>query len=155
MEIIVDPISGGSFTIYVSRYLTIMSLKLELQRILGLPIAHQVLIFDQLELDDSRTLWECNIKPGSHIQLLVAMKGGPVHAKRITVPKTLDTKDDCSDAGGVYVDSEELEYLDRLTILLIDGDNFNVIHLESEPTESGWELSALPVISYTYLFFKI
>ena len=133
MEIIVEPVSGEAFIVTVNRYLTVFSLKLKLQRLLGLPISQMILVHNHRELGDDNTLFEYGIITGSRIQLLVAMKGGPVHAKRITLLNSQDSS---------AQDSEE-DYYNRLTILLVDGDNLNVIQMGADSSE--WEANVIAV----------
>ena len=130
-----EPVSGEAFIVTVNRYLTVFSFKLKLQRLLGLPISQMILVHNHRELGDDYTLFEYGIITGSRIQLLVAMKGGPVHAKRVTL---LNSQEDSS-----AQDSEE-DYYNRLTILLVDGDNLNVIQMGADSSE--WEANRIAVI---------
>ncbi|KAI6650524.1 AN1-type zinc finger protein 4 [Oopsacas minuta] len=111
MEIIVEPVSGEPFIITVNRFLTVFSLKLKLQRLLGLPISQMILVHNHQELGDDNTLCEYGIITGSRIQLLE------------------------DSAQSSAQDSEE-DYYNRLTILLVDGDNLNVIQMGDS---SDWE----------------
>ena len=149
MEIIVEPISGEPFIITVNRYLTIFSLKLKLQRILGLPISQMILVHNHQELGDDNTLCEYGIITGSRIQLLVSMKGGPVHAKRITL---LTSQEDNTQTSAQ--DSDD-DYYNRLTILLVDGDNLNVIQMGADSGDwdsNGFAVSNLYVHNFQLIF---
>jgi hypothetical protein len=51
----------------------------------GIPIHQQNLIFQSKELKDSRRLCDAGIKNGSTIKLVIAMKGGPISTRRLSV----------------------------------------------------------------------
>lgn len=150
MEIIVEPISGEPFIVTVNRYLTIFSLKLKLQRILGLPISQMILVHNHQELGDDNTLCEYGIITGSRIQLLVSMKGGPVHAKRMTL---LTSQEDSAQSAQ---DSDD-DYYNRLTILLVDGDSLNVIQMGADSGDwdnNGFAVSNLYIHIHEYSIYS-
>ena len=42
----------------------------------------QQLVYGGTELQDELCLEECSIPPGAQLKLLIAMRGGPIHAQR-------------------------------------------------------------------------
>ncbi|RZC32009.1 ubiquitin, zf-AN1, Rad60-SLD and/or YukD domain containing protein [Asbolus verrucosus] len=76
---------GTSFDMRVSSTDTIREIKQRIQRVEGIPIHQQNLIFKSKELKDSRRLCDAGIKNGSIIKLVIAMKGGPISTRRLSV----------------------------------------------------------------------
>jgi hypothetical protein len=85
MEIQIDTLMGTSFDMRVSSTDTIREIKQRIQRVEGIPIHQQNLIFQSKELKDSRRLCDAGIKNGSTIKLVIAMKGGPISTRRLSV----------------------------------------------------------------------
>lgn len=53
----------------------------------GIPISHQHLLFNQNELSDTTEMKDVPLVKGSRLKLVLAMKGGPVSARRmVTLP---------------------------------------------------------------------
>ena len=48
----------------------------------GIPVYQQQLVWAGLELQDEFCLEEYSIPSGAQLKLLVAMRGGPIHAQR-------------------------------------------------------------------------
>ncbi|EFA08134.1 uncharacterized protein LOC663257 [Tribolium castaneum] len=85
MEIQIDTLMGTSFDMRVSATDTVREIKQRIQRVEGIPIHQQNLIFQSKELKDSRRLCDAGIKNGSIIKLVIAMKGGPISTRRLSV----------------------------------------------------------------------
>jgi len=49
---------------------------------LGIPVYQQQLVWGDTELQDEFCLEEYCIKSGAQLKLMVAMRGGPIHAQR-------------------------------------------------------------------------
>lgn len=50
----------------------------------GIPVYQQQLVWGGIELQDEYCLEEYSIPSGAQLKLLVAMRGGPIHAQRGT-----------------------------------------------------------------------
>ena len=48
----------------------------------GIPVYQQQLVWGGLELQDEFCLEEYSIPSGAQLKLLIAMRGGPIHAQR-------------------------------------------------------------------------
>lgn len=50
--------------------------------IVGIPVYQQQLVWGEVELQDEFCLEEYSIPSGAQLKLMVAMRGGPIHAQR-------------------------------------------------------------------------
>ena len=48
----------------------------------GIPVYQQQLVYGDTELQDENCLAEHSIPSGAQLKLLIAMRGGPIHAQR-------------------------------------------------------------------------
>ncbi|XP_037088591.1 AN1-type zinc finger protein 4-like [Pollicipes pollicipes] len=83
IEVSVETLTGSGFNLRVSSFETVMSVKARIQRIEGVPISQQHLIFHERELSDGASLLESGVTSGSRLKLVVAMRGGPVNTRRL------------------------------------------------------------------------
>ncbi|XP_077865483.1 AN1-type zinc finger protein 4-like [Saccoglossus kowalevskii] len=83
MELFIETLTGTAFELRVSPFETIMSVKAKIQRLEGIPIAQQHLIWQSTELEDDYCLSDYSITAGSTLRLVLAMRGGPINTRRI------------------------------------------------------------------------
>lgn len=83
MELYIETLTGAAFELRVSPFETIMSVKAKIQRIEGIPIAQQHLIWKSIELEDDYCLHDYSIHDGATLKLVLAMRGGPINTRRI------------------------------------------------------------------------
>lgn len=55
----------------------------------GIPITHQHLIWQSVELEDEYCLHDYSIQSGATLKLVLAMRGGPINTRRSEFQKTL------------------------------------------------------------------
>lgn len=83
MELYIETLTGTFFELRVSPFETIMSVKAKIQRLEGIPIAQQHLIWQSMELEDDYCLHDYSIHDGATLKLVLAMRGGPINTRRI------------------------------------------------------------------------
>ncbi|XP_077115207.1 AN1-type zinc finger protein 4 [Ranitomeya variabilis] len=83
MELFIETLTGTSFELRVSPFETIFCVKAKIQRLEGIPIAQQHLIWNNTELEDEFCLTDYNISEGCTLKLVLAMRGGPINTRRV------------------------------------------------------------------------
>jgi len=144
--IIVETLTGTTFEVKVSPQDNIKSIKTKIQRVEGIPVSHQHLVYNSRELDDAACVTEPSValRDGATIQLVLSMRGGPISLVHQPVPlnRTLlrslvrfsreDTTEDTPSGC-------------RMAILVLRvGDQLNLLHVveddeDSDSTSSGRE----------------
>ncbi|XP_077998980.1 AN1-type zinc finger protein 4-like [Glandiceps talaboti] len=83
MELFIETLTGTAFELQVSPFETVISVKAKIQRLEGIPISQQHLIWQSTELEDDYCLSDYSITAGSTLKLVLAMRGGPINTRRI------------------------------------------------------------------------
>ncbi|XP_033644029.1 AN1-type zinc finger protein 4-like [Asterias rubens] len=83
MELFIETLTGTVFELRVSPFETVISVKAKIQRLEGIPISQQHLIWRSVELEDDYCLHDYGIPPSSSLKLVLAMRGGPINTRRI------------------------------------------------------------------------
>nr|CAB3267913.1 AN1-type zinc finger protein 4 [Phallusia mammillata] len=109
MELFIETLTGTCFELRVSPYETVISVKAKIQRLEGIPIGQQYLIWHDMELEDDYCLHDYNITDGCTLKLVLAMRGGPINTRRIAMedPSMREMAD--------YVESNQEELFDKLS----------------------------------------
>lgn len=103
ISLFIETLTGTYFKIHVLPSETILSIKAKIQRLEGIPISQQHLIWEGHELDDKMCLHEYRIPRDASIKLVTTLRGGPINTRKIT---TNDSSD--------YFDLSEDEFFDEL-----------------------------------------
>lgn len=127
MDLFIETLTGAAFELRVSPFETIMSVKAKIQRLEGIPMSQQHLIWRSVELEDDYCLHDYNITDGATLQLVLAMRGGPINTRRIPV------EDPTLREMAEYMEVNREEIWDKLpkdnrqvTLLVFrDGDQLN------------------------------
>lgn len=127
MDLFIETLTGTAFELRVSPFETIMSVKAKIQRLEGIPMSQQHLIWRSVELEDDYCLHDYNISDGATLQLVLAMRGGPINTRRIPV------EDPTLREMAEYMEVNRDEIWDKLpkdnrqvTLLVFrDGDQLN------------------------------
>ncbi|KAL7057672.1 hypothetical protein AAHC03_016867 [Spirometra sp. Aus1] len=82
MDLFIETLTGTAFELKVSPNDTVMSIKSKIQRVEGIPIGQQHLIWQNGELSDHQSLRDCSIPGGATLRLVLGLRGGPVNAYR-------------------------------------------------------------------------
>ncbi|XP_032550056.1 AN1-type zinc finger protein 4 isoform X3 [Chiroxiphia lanceolata] len=85
MELFIETLTGTCFELRVSPFETVISVKAKIQRLEGIPVSQQHLIWNNTELKDDYCLNDYNISEGCTLKLVLAMRGGPVNTRRVPV----------------------------------------------------------------------
>ncbi|XP_075697630.1 AN1-type zinc finger protein 4 [Rhinoderma darwinii] len=83
MELFIETLTGTCFELRVSPFETVACVKAKIQRLEGIPIAQQHLIWNHMELEDEFCLNDYNISEGCTLKLVLAMRGGPINTRRV------------------------------------------------------------------------
>ncbi|XP_053927771.1 AN1-type zinc finger protein 4 isoform X1 [Cuculus canorus] len=85
MELFIETLTGTCFELRVSPFETVISVKAKIQRLEGIPVSQQHLIWNNTELKDDCCLNDYNISEGCTLKLVLAMRGGPINTRRVPV----------------------------------------------------------------------
>ncbi|KAK5854029.1 hypothetical protein PBY51_015133 [Eleginops maclovinus] len=85
MELFIETLTGTCFELRVLPFEAVISVKAKIQRLEGIPVAQQHLIWNNLELDDEHCLHDYGIAEGCTLKLVLAMRGGPINTRRVTM----------------------------------------------------------------------
>uniref|UniRef100_A0A8C8VHJ3 Zinc finger AN1-type containing 4 n=1 Tax=Pelusios castaneus TaxID=367368 RepID=A0A8C8VHJ3_9SAUR len=83
MELFIETLTGTCFELRVSPFETVVSVKAKIQRLEGIPVSQQHLIWNNAELEDDYCLNDYNISEGCTLKLILAMRGGPINTRRV------------------------------------------------------------------------
>ncbi|KAI1894364.1 hypothetical protein AGOR_G00115050 [Albula goreensis] len=99
MELFIETLTGTCFELRVSPFETVISVKAKIQRLEGIPVAQQHLIWNNMELEDEYCLHDYNIAEGCTLKLVLAMRGGPINTRRVTVEDSVKEMAEYMEAG--------------------------------------------------------
>lgn len=85
MELFIETLTGTCFELRVLPFEAVISVKAKIQRLEGIPVAQQHLIWNNLELDDEHCLHDYGIAEGCTLKLILAMRAGPINTRRVTL----------------------------------------------------------------------
>ncbi|KAM6066840.1 AN1-type zinc finger protein 4 isoform 1-T2 [Chlamydotis macqueenii] len=85
MELFIETLTGTCFELRVSPFETVISVKAKIQRLEGIPVSQQHLLWKNTELKDDYCLNDYNISEGCTLKLVLAMRGGPLNTRRVPV----------------------------------------------------------------------
>ncbi|XP_062435550.1 AN1-type zinc finger protein 4 isoform X2 [Rhea pennata] len=89
MELFIETLTGTCFELRVSPFETVISVKAKIQRLEGIPVSQQHLIWNNMELKDDYCLNDYNISEGCTLKLVLAMRGGPINTRRVPVEDSI------------------------------------------------------------------
>ena len=76
--------NGSCISLKTSKHDTIKQVKLKLQDEIGLPVAEQILVFQDKQLEDTRALSDYRIEGESKIHVYRRFYGGQIYVKTLT-----------------------------------------------------------------------
>ncbi|XP_060498145.2 AN1-type zinc finger protein 4 isoform X1 [Panthera onca] len=89
MELFIETLTGTCFELRVSPFEAVISVKAKIQRLEGILICQQHLIWNNMELEDDYCLSDYNISEGCTLKLVLAMRGGPINTRRVPMEDPL------------------------------------------------------------------
>ncbi|XP_032838044.1 AN1-type zinc finger protein 4 isoform X2 [Tyto alba] len=163
MELFIETLTGTCFELRVSPFETVISVKAKIQRLEGIPVSQQHLIWNNTELKDEYCLNDYNISEGCTLKLVLAMRGGPINTRRVPVEDPIremaeymdPTKDEIWEKGPsnkqvtflVYREGDQLNFfrvVDRgdgtltpLSESLSGGSVYNLYADDEDETEAS------------------
>ncbi|XP_018322985.1 uncharacterized protein LOC108735496 [Agrilus planipennis] len=84
MDLVIETLTGTSFEMKVCPSDTILDIKNKIQRVEGIPVHHQNLLYRLNELKDHNRLCDMGIQSGSVLKLVLSMRGGPISTRRLS-----------------------------------------------------------------------
>ncbi|XP_055281206.1 AN1-type zinc finger protein 4 isoform X2 [Moschus berezovskii] len=125
MELFIETLTGTCFELRVSPFEAIISVKAKIQRLEGIPICQQHLIWNNMELEDDYCLNYYNISEGCTLKLVLAMRGGPINTSRVPVEDPLKDMAEYMDSSRDEV-WEKTSCNKQVTLLVYqEGDQLN------------------------------
>ncbi|CAG6017158.1 unnamed protein product [Menidia menidia] len=125
MELFIETLTGTCFELRVLPFEAVVSVKAKIQRLEGIPVAQQHLIWNNVELDDEHCLHDYGIAEGCTLKLVLAMRGGPINTRRVTI------EDPIKDVADLMEGTKEEGWEKNLTnkqvtfVVYRDGDQLN------------------------------
>ncbi|PSN38788.1 hypothetical protein C0J52_24638 [Blattella germanica] len=143
MDLYIETLTGTAFEMTVSPFDTVMSIKSKIQRVEGIPVSHQHLLYNLKELDDSACLIDYEIEDGATLKLVLSMRGGPISTRRLPQGEEYAWKE-----LREFVENNREDMFERLppgcrvTVLVFrEGDQVNLnLFAEEEPEEAAKRL---------------
>lgn len=125
MELFIETLTGTCFELRVSPFEAIISVKAKIQRLEGIPICQQHLIWNNMELEDDYCLNYYNISDGCTLKLVLAMRGGPINTSRVPLEDPLKDMAEYMDSSRDEV-WEKTSCNKQVTLLVYqEGDQLN------------------------------
>lgn len=127
MDLYIETLTGTVFELRVSPFETILSIKAKIQHLEGIPISQQHLVWQAAQLDDDYCLHDYNIGPGATLKLVLAMRGGPINTRRVSIEDpSLQEMADYMDANREEIWETLMQDNQQVTLLVFrDGDQLN------------------------------
>ncbi|XP_045069882.1 AN1-type zinc finger protein 4-like isoform X3 [Coregonus clupeaformis] len=126
MELFIETLTGTCFELRVSPFETVISVKAKIQRLEGIPVAQQHLIWNNLELEDEYCLHDYSIAEGCTLKLVLAMRGGPINTRRVSVEDPVKEMAELMEGGRQEGWEKSLPSNKQVTFLVYrEGDQLN------------------------------
>ncbi|XP_052007149.1 AN1-type zinc finger protein 4-like [Xyrauchen texanus] len=126
MELFIETLTGTCFQLRVSSFEKVVSVKAKIQRLEGIPVSQQHLIWNGMELEDEYCLHDYSISEGCTLKLVLAMRGGPVNTRRVTVTDdSVREISDCLNTGREEMWEKSLPNKQVTFLVYREGDQFN------------------------------
>ncbi|XP_040218211.1 AN1-type zinc finger protein 4 isoform X2 [Rana temporaria] len=126
MELFIETLTGTCFELRVSPFETVACVKAKIQRLEGIPITQQHLIWNNIDLKDDVCLNEYMISEGCTLKLVLAMRAGPINTRRVPLEDPIRELAEFVDPVQDDEIPEKLSSNKQVTFLVYrDGDQMN------------------------------
>ncbi|XP_051475610.1 AN1-type zinc finger protein 4 isoform X1 [Apus apus] len=125
MELFIETLTGTCFELRVSPFETVISVKAKIQRLEGIPVSQQHLIWNNTELKDDYCLNYYNISEGCTLKLVLAMRGGPVNTRRVPVEDPIREMAEYMDPSREEIWEKGLSNKQVTFLVYREGDQLN------------------------------
>lgn len=129
MELFIETLTGTCFELRVLPFEAVISVKAKIQRLEGIPVAQQHLIWNNLELDDEHCLHDYGIAEGCTLKLVLAMRGGPINTRRVTMEDPVKDVADLMDSTKEEGWEKNLANKQVTFVVYREGDQLNVFRV--------------------------
>lgn len=125
MELFIETLTGTCFELRVSPFETVACVKAKIQRLEGIPITQQHLIWNNIDLKDDVCLNDYMISEGCTLKLVLAMRAGPINTRRVPLEDPIRELAEFVDPVQDEM-QEKLSSNKQVTFLVYrDGDQMN------------------------------
>ncbi|XP_068597564.1 AN1-type zinc finger protein 4 [Brachionichthys hirsutus] len=129
IELFIETLTGTCFELRVLPFEAVVSVKAKIQRLEGIPVAQQHLIWNNTELDDEHCLHDYGIAGGCTLKLVLAMRGGPINTRRVTMEDPIKDVTDLMD-GSKEEGWERILSNKQVTFVVYrEGDQLNLFRV--------------------------
>lgn len=125
MELYIETLTGTCFELRVLPFEAIVSVKAKIQRLEGIPVAQQHLIWNNVELDDEHCLHDYGIAEGCTLKLVLAMRGGPINTRKVTVEEPTKDVSELMEGSKEEVWEKSASNKQVTFVVYRDGDQLN------------------------------
>uniref|UniRef100_A0A8C5QLI2 Zinc finger AN1-type containing 4 n=1 Tax=Leptobrachium leishanense TaxID=445787 RepID=A0A8C5QLI2_9ANUR len=135
MEVFIETLPGISFQLQVSPFEAVKCVKVRIQRLRGIPVSQQHLMWNNIELEDESSLKDYNISEGCTLKLVFAMRSGPINIRRVPLEEPLREKTE-------YISPMQDELWEktpsnkRVILVYQDGDEMKFLRVINDLTLS-------------------
>ncbi|XP_068113706.1 AN1-type zinc finger protein 4 [Hyperolius riggenbachi] len=127
MELFIETLTGTRFQLRVFPFETVARVKAKIQRLEGIPVAQQHLIWNNTELQDDVRLKEYMISEGCTLKLVLTTRAGPINTRRVPLENPIRELAELMDS--VPDDVQEKLTSSKPVAFLVyrDGDQMNFV----------------------------
>ncbi|XP_068183960.1 AN1-type zinc finger protein 4 isoform X2 [Antennarius striatus] len=125
IELFIETLTGTCFELRVLPFEAVISVKAKIQRLEGIPVAQQHLIWNNMELDDEHCLHDYGIAGGCTLKLVLAMRGGPINTRRVTMEDPIKDVTDLMDSTKEEGWEKALSNKQVTFVVYREGDQLN------------------------------
>ncbi|XP_076018198.1 AN1-type zinc finger protein 4 isoform X2 [Genypterus blacodes] len=125
MELFIETLTGTCFELRVLPFEAVVSVKAKIHRLEGIPVAQQHLIWNNLELDDEYCLHDYGIAEGCTLKLVLAMRGGPMNTRRVTMDEPVKEVADAMEGPKVQGREKSAAHKQVTFVVYREGEQLN------------------------------